>query len=163
MTDTTTSAPSREKFRKGLEDTKAGFHALLDSLSAEDFKKKSGNASWSNGQLMWHAAWGVEFVPQGVERARKGKDLNIPRGLFNVLNPWITRWGSRGITPDSISKKYDEANAKALELLETVKDDEWAKGVKITGDYQTIENFFSMPVEHFAEHKADILKSLGRA
>ena len=163
MTDTTTSAPSREEFRKKMEDTKVSFHQLLDSLSEADFKKKSGNASWSNGQLMWHTAWGVGFVPQGVERARKGKNLNLPRPVFNALNPWITRWGSRGITPESVAKSYDENHAKAIALLETVKDDEWAKGVKITGDYQTIEYFFSIPAEHFAEHKADILKSLGRA
>lgn len=163
MTDTTTPAPSREKFKREMEETRTAFHQLLDSLSAEDFKKKSGNASWSNGQLMWHTAWGVEFVPQGVERARKGKDLNIPRGIFNMLNPWITRWGSRGITPDSISKKYDEANEKVLALLDTIQDEEWTKGSKIVGDYQTVQDHVELPVTHFAEHKADIMKSLGRA
>ncbi|MEO8456630.1 MAG: DinB family protein [Chloroflexota bacterium] len=162
MTDTKT-APTRETFRKQLEDTQAGFHQLLGSLSEDDFKKKSGNQSWSNGQLLWHTAWGLEFVPQGVDRARKAKNLNLPRPIFNVLNPWITRFGSRGITIDSVGKKYDEANAKALELLATVKDDEWEKGVKITGNFQTIEYFFSVPANHFAEHKTDVLKSLGRA
>jgi hypothetical protein len=163
MTDTTTSAPSREKFRKEIEDTKTGFHELLSSLSEADFKKKSGNQSWTNGQLMWHTAWGLDFVPQGVDRARKGKNLNLPRGVFNALNPWITRWGSRGITRESVAKSYDDAHAKVIALLETVKDDEWQKGCKITGDYQTVQHHFEIPAAHFAEHKADILKSLGRA
>lgn len=163
MTDTTATAPSREKFRKELEDTRVGFHALLDSLSADDFKKKSGNASWSNGQLMWHTAWGIGFVPQGVERARKGRNLNLPRPIFNALNPWITRWGSRGITPESVGKAYDESHVKVIALLETVQDDEWAKGCKIVGDYQTVQHHFETPAAHFAEHKADVLKSLGRA
>jgi hypothetical protein len=162
MTDATTSAPTREKFRKEIEDTRTAFHELLASLSPADFKKKSGNASWSNGQLMWHTAWGVGFVPQGVDRARKGKDLNLPRGVFNVLNPWITRWGSRGITPESVARSYDEAHAKVIALLETIKDDEWTKGSKITGEFQTVTHHFEIPATHFAEHKTDILKSLGR-
>jgi hypothetical protein len=162
MTDTAT-APSKEALRKQIEEAQAGFHELLGSLSDADFKKKSGNQSWSNGQLLWHCGWGLEFVPQGVDRALKGKDLNIPRGLFNVLNPWITRWGSRGITRDSVAKKYDEANAKVLALLETIKDEDWSKGSKITGDFQTVQHHFAIPHEHFAEHKADILKSLGRS
>ena len=45
MSDTTTTTPTREKFKKEMEETKAGFHQLLDSLSGEDFKKKSGNAT----------------------------------------------------------------------------------------------------------------------
>jgi hypothetical protein len=154
---------NKEAVRKSIEDAQAGFHQLLDSLSDADFKKKSGNQSWTNGQLLWHCGWGLEFVPQGVDRALRGKNLSVPRGLFDVLNPWITRWGSRGITKESVAKKYDEANAKVLALLDTIKDDDWSKGSKITGNYETVANHFAIPANHFAEHKADILKSLGRS
>jgi hypothetical protein len=33
----------------------------------------------------------------------------------------------------------------------------------MAGNVVTIESEFRVPAEHFAEHKADILKSLGRA
>lgn len=164
MTDTAAQpAVNRDSVRQAMEVARTGFHELLDSLSPEEFKKKSGNASWSNGQLCWHMAWGVGFIPDGVRRSRAGKNLNLPRGVFNMLNPWITRWGSRGITPESVSKQYDEAHAKAISVLETVQDDEWAKGAKIVGAYETVADHFNIPAEHLAEHKADILKSLGRA
>jgi hypothetical protein len=51
----------------------------------------------------------------------------------------------------------------ALKVLGTVKDDEWSLGCKQVGTPITIESEFRMPAVHFAEHKADILKSLGRA
>jgi hypothetical protein len=162
MTDTTTTAPSREAIKQELEATKAGFHQLLDSLSDADFKKKSGNPQWTNGQLLWHLGWGLSYVPEGVRRCRAGKNLNLPRGLFNVINPWITRWGSRGLTAEKAGQKYDEANAQVLAVLETVKDDEWTRSCRMAGNAVTIESEFRVPAEHFAEHKADILKSVGR-
>ena len=112
---------------------------------------------------MWHMAWGIGYIPQLVERSRKGNDLKLPRGLFNLLNPWITRWGSRGITAATVSTLYDNVTDKALTALDTVKDDDWTKGATITGTYETVADHFRMPAEHFAEHKADIFKSLGRA
>ena len=163
MTDTTAPAPSKDAIKQELEATKAGYHQLLDSLSADDFKKKSGNSTWSNGQLMWHLGWGLSYVPETVSRCRSGKNLNLPRGLFNAINPWITRWGSRGLTAEKAGQKYDEANALALAVLETVNVDEWLRSCRMAGSVVTIESEFRMPAEHFAEHKADILKGLGRA
>ena len=163
MTQTAETTITRESARAEIEATRTAFHELLDALSEADFKKKSGNGAWSNGQLMWHMAWGVGYIPNLVERSRKGSDLKLPRGLFNLLNPWITRWGSRGITQAKASKLYDDATAKALTALDTVKDDDWTKGATITGNFETVADHFQMPAIHFAEHKADILKSLGRA
>ncbi len=160
MTDTI-SAPSKDAIKQEMEATRAAFHELVASLSADDFKKKGG--TWSNGQLLWHVAWGAEFVPDGVRRCRTGKNLPLPRGLFDVLNPWVTRWGSRGATPESVTKKLDAALDKALEVLATVKDDEWTKGAKIAGTDETVEHVLHQPTVHFAEHKADILKALGRS
>jgi hypothetical protein len=111
---------------------------------------------------MWHMAWGLGYVPNLVERSRKGKDIRLPRGLFNLINPWLTRWGSRGITPEKAAHAYDHATAQALEVLDTITHDDWDRGANITGRYETVADHFRMPAVHFAEHKADILKSLGR-
>jgi hypothetical protein len=162
MTQTAQPTITRDSACAEIEATHAGFHELLNSLSDADFKKKSGNGSWTNGQLMWHLAWGMTYVPKGVARCRASKDLFMPRGLFNFINPWLTRWGSRGITQQKVGKMYDDANAQVLSLLQTIKDDEWSKGCTMAGTGVTIESEFRNPAEHFAEHKADILKSLGR-
>lgn len=162
MTDTAPTSNKRDTYRQQIESVRGEFHQLLDSMSEEDFKKKSGNASWSNGQLLWHLGWGVGYIPQLVERSRKGKNLNLPRGVFNAINPWVTRWGSRGITPAKVAELYDAATAKALTELDTVQDGDWDRSATITGAVQSVEHHFETPAAHFAEHKADILKSLGR-
>ena len=164
MTDTTTNASAKhEELRTEIEQARKGFHDLLQSLSEEDFRKKSGNDAWSNGQLMWHMGRGVAYIPELVERSRNGKNLNLPRGVFDFINPWLTRWGSRGAKLNTVGQFYDEATEKALAVLGTVNDDEWDKTAVITGNEWSVEHHFRIPGEHFAEHKADILKSLGRS
>jgi hypothetical protein len=135
---------------------------LLDSLSAEDFRKKSGNPAWTVGQLMWHLAWGSGYVADGVRRARAGKNLNGPRGLFDAINPWLTRWGARGASPESVAKRFDEAMAKAAAALDTVDDAEWDKGFKRLGEFLSVADVYRENARHFQEHRADILKGLGR-
>lgn len=64
MTDTTpATSTKRDMYRQQIEDVHTQYQELLASLSDEDFKKKSGNSTWSNGQLMWHMGWGVGYVP----------------------------------------------------------------------------------------------------
>ncbi|MEX0683268.1 MAG: DinB family protein [Dehalococcoidia bacterium] len=164
MTDPAqTSTATRDQIRQKLEQTHTGYHDLLKSLSAEDFKKKSANEAWTVGQLMWHVAWGSGYVASGVERARTGKDLSFPpRGIFDTLNPWVTRMGARGASPASVAKKYDEAYAKALAAIDTVKDDEWDKGFKRLGQFLSVTDVYGENAGHFEEHRADILKGLGR-
>jgi hypothetical protein len=163
MTDTAApSAVNREAVRAEIEAARTGFHELLASLSPDDFKKKSANSGWSNGQLCWHIAWAIGFLPGGVQRSRTGKNLNLPRGLYNVINPIYTRWSARGATPEKVARSYDDAHAKLLATLETIRDDEWDKGAKIAGTYETVADQYKIPMSHLEEHRADILKGLGR-
>src|SRR5438876_4258132 len=55
----------------------------------------------------------------------------------------ITKFGSRGATPQSVLEKYDAAHARIVTCLESVRDDEWHKGVKplgAFGAYKTVES-----------------------
>ena len=88
--------PSKAALTAGLEETRRHYHELLDSLSEEDWKRKSANASWTVGQLMWHLGRGMEFFSQNVEMCRKGKAPNPPAWIVNPANVFITRIGSRG-------------------------------------------------------------------
>ena len=162
IAESTTSAPDSAAIRSEIEQVRADYHELLGSLSADDWKKKSANAAWSVGQLMWHLGRGVEFFPQAVAFCRKGKAPNPPMWIVNPVNVLITRWGSRGATPQSVAAKYDEANTALLTCLDTIQADDWGKSVTAYGTHFTIESTFRSAREHFSEHEADILKGLGR-
>jgi uncharacterized damage-inducible protein DinB len=157
------ASPTKEAIRAELEATRAQYHQLRDSLSEEDWKKKSGNPSWNVRQLMWHMAWASGYTANGVESCRKGKGTNPPNWIADFGNTWITRIGSRGATPRSVGEKYDESHAKVLATLETVQDNEWQKGARVFNQDQTIESTLRSIPEHFKEHEADIKKGLGRA
>ncbi len=165
MTDTTSTAtaPDRDAIRADLEATKASYHELLNSLSDEDWKKKSANPTWNVRQLMWHIAWVLGYFPGSVERCRKEKGMNLPTVLMNPVNTLITRVGSRGSTRQAVADKYDQAHITLLASLDEVQDHEWQKGVKSFGTYNTVESIFSEASKHFQEHQTDILKGLGRA
>jgi len=159
---TTRATPDRKALQAELESTCTAFHELLDSLSEEDWKKKSANPAWSVGQLMWHVAWGLEFTPNAVGYCRKGKGPNPPSWLVGPGNVLITRFGSRGATPASARERYDRGHAAILETLSHVQDDEWHKSARAYGNDYTIESLFREVSVHYREHEEDILKGLGR-
>jgi len=161
-TSTTTAIPDKEAIRAELEATKAGYHELLGSLSAEDWKKKSANSAWNVRQLMWHITWGNSFTPQGVDQCRKGNNFNPPMAIVNPLNSLWTRIRSRSATPESVGKMYDEVHEKILACLNSVQDGEWQKSAKSFGNEMTVESCFHEPKRHLDEHGADIRKGLGR-
>jgi len=161
----TATIPDREAIRAELEATRHAYHALVNSVSPADWKKKTANPGWRVGQILWHLAWGAGYFPRGVDECRKGKSRNPPTWIMNPMNKLITRIGSRGATPQSVSSKYDAAHARILSCLDGVKDDEWSKGVKPLGAfgvYKTIEMVFHSVTSHFREHEADIQQGLGR-
>jgi hypothetical protein len=158
----TASADRREAIRAELVATRDAYHELLNSLSPEDWKKKSGNPAWSVGQLMWHIAWGDGFAPRGVDDCKRGRGLNPPQFITDTVNMLITRLGAGRATPQSVAEKYDATHTAILAALDKVKEDEWDKGAKIFGEVHTVESVLRSPVTHFKEHEADILKGLGR-
>ncbi len=152
----------RDTIRAELETTRTAYHELLNSLSPEDWKKKSGNPAWSVGQLMWHIAWGDGFAPRAVADCKRGRGLNPPQFIGNTVNMLITRLGASRATPQSVAEKYDAAHTAILAVLDKVKEGEWDKGAKIFGEFFTVESVLRSPVSHFKEHEADVLKGLGR-
>jgi hypothetical protein len=158
----TADAPRREAIRAELKTTRAAYHEFLNSLSPEDWGKKSGNPAWSVGQLMWHIAWGDGFAPRAVADCKRGRGLNPPQFITNTVNMLITRWGARRATPQSVAEKYDAVHTAILAALDEVKEDEWDRGAKIFGEFFTVESVLRSPVSHFKEHEADVLKGLGR-
>lgn len=162
----TPNAVDRNALRAELEATRAAYHELLDSLSEEDWRRKSANPAWRVGQLMWHLAWALGYFPKGVDQCRKGDASNMPAWILNPLNMLNTRIGSRKATPVRVAKLYDRNHAAVLACLDGVQDDEWHKRGKPLGAFgeeKTVESVFRSIAAHFQEHEADIKKGLGEA
>jgi hypothetical protein len=152
--------PIRDQIRAELEATRIEYHKLVDSLSDQDWHKKSGNPAWTIGQLLFHMTLAPRLLPSEVRLIRKRKTMpkllaflfnqpgvivtrkgtqkrktvpRLPALLFNQLNVLITRIGARNVTRRSVGEKYDAAHAAALNALETIEEHEWSQGVHYPG------------------------------
>jgi hypothetical protein len=160
----------REEIRAELEATRQAYHALLDSLSDEDWKRASGNPAWTVGQLMVHMTFAPRMLPADVGLIRRGGWMpNLPAFLFNWSNVLMTRWSARKETIHTVGALYDAAHGNALGALETIQDEEWALGREypdwdpLLSGYVTLERLFRYLAIHFEVHEEQVRQGLAGA
>lgn len=167
--------PIKEAIYKELEITRPKFHALLASLSEEDFKKQSLNPGWTNGEILAHMTFGFIILNVLLPMARfwgrfpKGSSkwfawlLNAFTGPFNWFNALGARGQGKVFTYRRVGKIYDRAYFSLLKKIDSIKDDEWARGMYYPtkwdsnfDEFMTLEKLFHYPVTHFNFHLTQI-------
>ncbi len=151
-------AADRESLRAGLETTRALFHELLSSVSDERWFHKSPASAWTVGEVFVHLTWALEYLPQEVAAARRGKGMfNIPKRLADPASYWYIRWTARRETRESIRRRYDAAMDAALSALDTVPDGDWLLGAQFYAEgFHTVADLFRVPARHLTEHTAGL-------
>ena len=154
---------------------RAAFHRLLDSLSAEDFHKQSLNPGWTNGEILAHMTFGFLIVnvllpmarlwgrlPKGSSRWFAGL-LNVFTGPFNWLNALGARGQGKFFTRERVGRIYDRSYSSLLKMIQSIKDDEWERGMYYPtkwdsnfSEFMTLEKLFHYPVIHFNFHLTQI-------
>jgi hypothetical protein len=162
MTVQTVESP-REAIRQELEETRANFHKLLDSVPVDMYHLLSANPAWTVGEVLYHMSVALKFLPADVSIIRRfGRLPRPPAFIFNALNEWYTQWGGRKATYAYLAQKYDDAHARTLEALDSIGDDEWQKGVDypdwdpLLSGYVTLERLFHYPSLHFQSHSQEL-------
>ena len=157
----------REEIRAELEATRQAYHALLDALSDEDWKKASGNPAWTVRQLMVHMTFAPRMLPADVGLIRRGGWMpNLPAFLFNWSNVLMTRWSARKETVHTVGALYDAAHDNALGVLETIQEEEWSRGREypdwdpMLSGYVTLERLFRYLAIHFEVHEEQVRQGL---
>src|SRR5574341_1161791 len=100
-------AVERDEMRAELEEARAEFRRIRRSLSEKDWRARSLNAGWTNGEIMFHATLGFTIVsrlapmvrlwsrlPAGFSRVFADV-LNFFTPAFNVVNAIGARGGAR--------------------------------------------------------------------
>lgn len=158
----------REEIRAELEDTRRAYHALIELLIEEDWDKPSGNPAWTVGQLMVHMTFAPRMVPADVSLIRRGGWMpKLPAFLFNWSNVLMTRWAARKESLGTVGALYDAAHQRALDLLDTIGEDEWSLSREypdwdpaLSGTV-TIERLFHYLTDHFEVHAKQVRQGLG--
>jgi hypothetical protein len=157
----------REEIRTELEATRQAYHALLDSLTEEDWRRPSGNTAWTVGQLMVHMTFAPRMLPADVRMIRGGGWMpRLPAFLFNWSNVLMTRWAARKQSLDTVGAVYDAAHQRALDLLDTIQNDEWGLSREypewdpMLSGTVTIERLFRYLSDHFEAHAEQVRQGL---
>lgn len=167
--------PKRKTILDQLNAARAEFHKLLDSLSEQDFQRQSLNPGWTNGEILAHMTFGFIIINVLLPLARiwgrlpKGSSkwfawlLNMFTGLFNWLNAFGARGQGKVFTHQRIGKIFDGVYFSLLKKFNSIKDDEWERGMYYPtkwdpnfDEFMTLEKLFYYPVTHFNFHLTQI-------
>jgi hypothetical protein len=158
-----------------LDTARAEFQNLLNSLSQQEFRQQSLNPGWTNGEIIAHMAFGFLVVNVLLPLARvwgrlpKSSSkwlawlLNALTGPFN----WINALGARGqgkvFTQQRVGSIYDRVYFALLKKANSIKDDEWERGMYYPtkwdsnfDEFMTLEKLFYYPIRHFHFHRTQI-------
>ena len=160
-----------EMIRSELEATRASFHALLDSLTEDDWRRSSLNPGWTNGEILAHMLFGFIVVNVLLPLARvwgrfpesSSKPLawllNVATGPFNWINALGARMQGRVFTRMRIGKQFDRVYALLMKKTSSIKEEEWGHGMYYPtkwdsnfSEFMTIEKLLHYPVIHFNYH-----------
>jgi hypothetical protein len=153
----------REQLRAEIEGTCGDFHLLLSVTPDEMLDLPSANPGWTIREVLYHMSLAPRNLPADVSMIKHLRWVpKLPPGPFDRLNAYLTRRGARGLDKPALAEKYDQANAKALHALETVRDDQWQLGVEypnwdpMLSGFVTLERLFHYIALHFQVHAEEI-------
>lgn len=157
----------REQIRSRLEKTRSEFHDLLDRLSSKDLDRPSVNPAWTIREVLYHMSLAPRNLYWDVWMIRRLSWVpKIPAGPFNWLNIIFTRRGGHNATKGDIAAAYDEGHQRAIKAWQSIKDDEWDKGVDypdwdpMLAGFVTLERLFGYISLHFESHAKEIEDAL---
>lgn len=165
---TAVSPVDREALEAALEQTRLSFHELVGSLSDEQLALESVVTHWTVREVLCHMSRVMEIAfAMMVRRARRNKGM--PKALHTRLARWLNymtaKQAAKGADRDEVVRRYDDANAKMVRLLGTVKDTQWNNKTAFpSGTPLTMERIFSEVVPgHFAAHAAEIEETVAKS
>jgi hypothetical protein len=155
-----------ESAREELERVRIKYLYLLDNIPGDDWNRRFPGEGWTIKQEMVHIVQVLKVIPRGVQRASKGGRHSILaivptrlRSWFNgyIIIPFLARNATRQSTADA----YIKAHNNLLEILASLPEDAWNKGMSYPKKYRTVAQLAFRPVEHFEEHLEHFRHVLG--
>ncbi len=152
----------KSELKQKLAQTRANLENLLASLTPEQWCTpviSEGN-TWTVLDVVAHLAENERGMSIHIHKIRHGKET-VPEGFD--LTQWNAGLKERAGTPTpaELLQTLAQTRAKTLEVLETIRDDEW----RLTGHHPargliTIEQYYETMAGHDAGHTDDIKTAL---
>jgi DinB superfamily len=175
MSTSPDAKPLDEDLRATLESARSTFHALVDALSEEDLRRRSNNPGWTNGQVLFHMAFGFILLPSLVRIIRFwalfprsfsrpfAAVLDASTPVFNWVNGLGPRGGARIYRGKALARKYDRTHARIPRILGSTRPQDMALGMHyprrwdpLFDGYITLERLFRYPAAHLQSHVGEL-------
>lgn len=146
-------------------------------MSEDDWRRRSHNPGWTNGEILAHMAFGFvianALLPMALFWGRLPNSwsrplawiLNASTGPFNRVNAFGGRMQGRIFTLGQIGTVYDRATASLLKRVAATRDAGWEHGMHFPTrwdpnfrEFMTLEQLFRYPVVHFRFHLGQIAR-----
>ena len=158
----------KDELRLELIQTREAYHSFLAEIPDDAFSKPSDNPAWTIGEVLFHMSLAPRFVTTDlkiiISRPWIAKifAILVPRSLFDRLNDWYTRYGSRNLNRKFLAEQYDKAHERTIKSLEGLRDDDFQKSLRypgydpiLSGDV-TVERLYRYMKLHFESHAGQI-------
>ena len=161
-----TQSTRLKAIREELKKTQLKFLHLLDEVSEKDWNRRFPGEGWTIKQEMVHIVQVLNIIPNGIRRASAGRVRSflafVPVGFRSWVNGHVViPIMAISVTRTSLADNYNKAHTALVELLMTLPDEAWCKGMPYPKKYRTVEQMAHRPVEHFDEHLGHLRKMRG--
>lgn len=159
---------TRAELRQEIEETRAAFHELLDSIPEEAFDLPSDNPAWTIGEVLYHMSLAPRLLSRDVDMITGQSwiyhliPVIVPQAAFDWLNKQLTRFGARNVSREFLAQEYDRAHESTLRALSEVDESDFDKHVQYPGwdpllsGEVTVERLFHYVKAHFDSHADQI-------
>ena len=149
-------------WKQKLAQSRMTLRLLLTSLKVEDWQTSifSEGISWTISTVVSHLIESERGMSIHVHKIRKGEDT-IPEGFD--LDRWNAGVKKRmgELTPEELLTQLAETRAKTLEVMDSLRDEEWAlTGRHASRGIITIEQYYETMYGHELMHTKDIKEAL---
>jgi uncharacterized protein (TIGR03083 family) len=150
-------------YEQVLTEARQNLKSLLASLSQEQWQTVviSEGQAWTVQDIVAHLLENEQAMSVHVHKIRQGRET-VPAGFS--LEQWNAGLKERmtAAPPEELLQGLDKARTKTLEVLATIKEDEWA----LAGNHPlrgqiTIAQYYETIAGHDTWHTKDIRKGLG--
>ena len=172
---TDTHPCDRQSIHDELERVRADLHHLVDHATAVELRRRTDGTRWTNGQMLWHMAFGYLLVRRLLPLARLfgrlpdpfsrifATMLNAGTGLFHYVNYLGSCGGALVFHGPRLNRQFDHTIDVLHRCLDAEREAALGRQMHFPvgwdpffRDTMTLEQVYRYGTRHYDFHRAQL-------
>ena len=170
-----THPSDRQSIHDDLERVRADLHHLVDRATAAELRRRTDGTRWTNGQMLWHMAFGYLLVRRLLPLARLFGRLPDPfsrtfaavldagTGLFHHINYLGSCGGALVFHGPRLNRQFDHTIDVLHRRLDAEREAALGRQMHFPvgwdpffSDTMTLEQVYRYGTQHYDFHRAQL-------